>query len=364
MNRKKWNIVSGFVLFFSLLLVFNVSNILNYFSFSKSEIKLKEIKSYKFNSKMKKDFIYSDNGRYYYYDDGSVVCHDFDGNEIWNKEFDEVMFSSSDSNIVVTEVHRGNIYTIDDKGEIVSSIIGLGEVSNVEVSKEGQICVSLADNKTIVFYDKNMKLKTRIVLNKGTIVDKKTNFSSNEIGVILLNELHGDTSTEINIFDTNGKILRKKVDAKDLISLSYLYNEYVLLYNNKIAFYDKDLKKVTRKSVPLRNIVYFNFKPYGFIIQNDESKNDDKSDIYLKIYNFNKNKMEINSKIDIKYDKISYEKQMYIATVDNRVDIYSKLYTLILSKKQKNNVLNATLLNEKKLLILEENALKIYEIVK
>ncbi len=366
MTRKKWNILSFIVLMSVAFLVFNRNNIVSLFDESlKSEISVKKVQSYNLASLKSADSVYASDNRYYFYYNNKVTCYGLDGSEIWNKEFKgEVTFMKSPVGILIVEKNNGNVYLFDENGELQNSILGLGEVNFAEFSIDGRCVIRLNDNKSILIYDKHMNKIADVIIGDGTIIDHNINFDTDRISILVLKDIKGEISSEVLVVGMDGKTIHKKAYNEKLLSILTNYDGYLFLYKNKVALYNSNLKEKRSKRVNVHDIRYFNFTPNSIIIINDESKNNVENNYYFKTYDINENKIGINAKIDVKYNKIVFKDGIFVAVVDNRIDLYNQSGTLIYTKEQKGQIENLFILDEGHLLVLEENLLTLYEIVK
>ncbi len=365
MSKRNWNILSAVVLVLIAIIVFNRNNIASFFSATnKSEISIKKINSYKLAALKSPDSVYSDGDRYYIFYNNRLTCYGMNGNAKWYKDFShDASIMGSKSNLLVVDKKNGNIYLFDKEGRLQKSILGLGEVNTVDFGDDGRCVVRLNDNKNILIYDKHMKLVSNTTIENGTIIEQNVNFKTNRIAVLVLEDLRGEVASSVIIFDMNGDVVFKKEYNEELLSVLSNDKGYLFLYKNRIVQYGQDFRQLD-DTVGISDIRYFNFAPNQVILINNESKNSVDSDYYLKTYDINKNKIGINAKIDVKYSKIIFKDGIFVAIVDNRIDIYNQSGTLLHTKEQKNQVENLFILDQNRLLVLEENILTLYEIIK
>ncbi len=365
MTKRKWNILSAIILIIIAIIVFNRNHIASLlFGSNNSEINIKKVNSYKLAALKSPDSVYSDGDRYYIFYNNRLTCYGMDGNAIWHKDFSyDASILESKAGLLVVDKKNGNVYLLDKEGRLQKSILGLGEISTVDFGVDGRCVVRLSDNKNVLIYDKHMNLTANLNIEDGTIVEQNVNFDTNTIAVLILKDLRGEVSSSVMIFDMNGQVIHDKKYDEELLSILSSYDGYLFLYKDRIALYDKELEPIDN-SVEINDIRYFNFAPNTIILINNESKNGVDVDYYFKTYDINKNKIGINAKIDVKYNKILFKDGIFVALVDNRIDIYNQSGTLIYTKEQKVQVENLFILDENHLLVLEENLLTLYEIIK
>ena len=179
MNSKK--ILSLICLGVSLLIIFEFGEI--WYVFSKTSYENVAQVSFNKNS----DFEYRatlvnlEDG-YVVVEQSSLTFYDELGNRIWSKilNSENTLISKGTDRFVIAEKKAGDVFILNKSGEILSSILGLGKITDVKFFEDTFVGVVKADGN-LNMYDEKMNLLGVTNLPKGELITYDVNTDHQDI---------------------------------------------------------------------------------------------------------------------------------------------------------------------------------------
>lgn len=232
MNRKRVLSLICFIL--CVVLVFGYRDLLLVFSNNT----YKMTKQINFN--MNSDFEYRATLKclakgYTVLEKDEITFYDSSGYRIWSKPLSSqnTLIDTGEALIALAEKKAGDVFLLDTKGAIVSSIIGLGRIEAIRIFDDKYIGVQMSDG-SFNMYDKKMNLLGITKLPKGELIAYDVNGDKQDLVMGILDLSRTDFNSKLVIAGFNGTIMSGSNLIEDLIYDIHLSRDEMLITTDQM----------------------------------------------------------------------------------------------------------------------------------
>lgn len=210
-RRKGGGLLSLIVLILIGVLVFKFTFIMNsaigFFNFNKEAIE--KINGVELEDVIDLNMYDSDGESLYVVNSSKLEKIDENGQILWHKDIvnDNIILKSMNKEIFIVDKNQGDIFKIDDQGEILSSKYALGNIDNFKVNEESYCSFLSTDKKKISILNRNLENVTEIEINSGDVLDYDISRENNIVVVSVLDLNETSVISKIVVFDLDGKMV-------------------------------------------------------------------------------------------------------------------------------------------------------------
>lgn len=329
-RRKRRTITSLIILSLCLVITFNVENFVTVARgvFNIGGVQFQEVNHMKYVMPIKEanSAVQKVGERVLKAEGGKLQAYDLEGKLMWEKAYggSSALFTAVGSRIFLVEKNSGDLFVLNQNGEIVTKREALGKVDRIIAKKEDTIIVYKSLEKKIQILDGEGKDKATIALPYPKILDLDYSPDLDMIGVSVFFVEKDYFHTSVFLFGMDGKMkgarsfnnqmLFRMLGYKDrFIGVS---DQGVIAFNNK----DDDLWHVKLD----QTINRVDFKPngnFGFNLTIEDKVLDDTRPENALAVLSPEGKWLFNEKIGVVVEKLYLGDHRIAIIGDNQVNI-------------------------------------------
>ena len=287
---KLGKIISIILFIISLMLVFQFNSIANLVT--QNNFKIESEVTFNSNSDFEnRATLVTTSKSYVVLDKNVIEMYDSKGTPIWSKPLSSqnTVIASGNKRIAVAEKKAGDIFILDEYGEIQASLLGIGALANIKLFEDQILGVVKADG-VLNLYDEKLNLLGMTKLPSGEMVDFDVNIEKQDIIMGILDLSRTDFNSKLVIAGFNGNIISGSNLIQDVIlDIIQMKNAFWVVTDNAIRIYDYDSNLLNEVVLDrLINNIYYdaNLDTLYLQLMNDASQLDNpKSKHTLVSYN-------------------------------------------------------------------------------
>ena len=140
-------------------------------------------------------------------DPDEVKYIDASGKAMWRKDLSSQNFRVAGGRhlIVLADRKAGDIFVLNDRGEITATLMGLGIIDRVKIFEDAYIG-ALKETGEILLFDKNLKEISSMQLPKGNVLDFSINTQRQDIAAMVLDLSRNTFNSKFFLAAMNGNI--------------------------------------------------------------------------------------------------------------------------------------------------------------
>lgn len=309
------------------------------------------------------DNIFAKDNRLLYFDDGELVLQDLSGRALWKKKFSEdILLDIHQSTILVVEKKRGNIYILDEDGNLRASILGRNSITSASFLANGSVLVFYSDNRRAQIFENDLYPTEIIEIENATITSADYSLKNNMLAVLALREIRGELRSILFLYTLEGRFT-DEVELSGLVLGAYLWdNGIVLVYRDGLQNLDLNLYRDGDRLYFDRVVSVRKQDRSLFITSGYPNPIEGSGQMELIRYSLSGKSEEFSVKIQENYDNIYSRSGLVLAYYKNVLDIYSAAGELLLSETFKFPVKKAILLDEESLAVFDGERFMIMKI--
>ena len=172
----------------------------------------------------------------------SLTFYDELGNRIWSKNLtsENTLISTGTDRFVIAEKKAGDVFILSQSGEILSSILGLGKITDVNLFEDTFVGVLKADGN-LNMYDEKLNLLGVTNLPKGEMITYDVNAEHQDIVMGILDLSRTDFNSKLVIGGFNGTIMSGSNLIQDLIyAIDLTPKEMFVTTDHQLRIYTYD----------------------------------------------------------------------------------------------------------------------------
>jgi len=185
--------------------------------------------------------------------DNKLVRYSREGNKEWEKEFNFTDFyvTFGDIGIYVSDRNQGDIYYLNSEGDTIGRFKSEGRIKSIKESGEN-ILIHLEDdgNESIEILDTSGKLIARKMLEDKYILDYCFLNKINRYAVSTLNLENEGIKSEIQVYSLNGELnWDLKLDDELIMYISFIDDKGLVAMSSNILYYIDEGNIVWQKDI-------------------------------------------------------------------------------------------------------------------
>ncbi|HHX04158.1 MAG TPA: hypothetical protein GX733_07720 [Tissierellia bacterium] len=309
------------------------------------------------------DNIFAKDDRLLYFHEGELIYQDLSGRTLWKKQFSEnILLDKHQSTIMVIEKKRGNIYLLDEEGNLRASILGRKSIASGNLLADGSVLVFYSDNRSAQLFENDLYPASIIEVENATITSADYSLKNNLLAVLALREVRGDLESVLLLYTLEGLFLNE-VSLSDLVLGAYLWdNGIVLVYRDGLQPMDLSLRRDGDRH-PLNRVVSVRKQDRSlFVTSGSSNPLEGSGQMQLIRYSLTGKSEEFSVKIRENYDNIYSRSGLILAYYKNVLDIYNSSGELLLSETFNFPIKKANLLDEENLAVFDGERFMIMKI--
>lgn len=361
LKNNGYNLISIIFLIIIILIVFNYQSIYSKLkpNISFGEIKLEEIFSQKKDSfNYTKTFFVLKN-KMISIQNSKLIYRDLNLKKVWAKEVSgkDLRVFSKDKYIYVLDASLGDIYKLDNKGNIEAKIYSLGGLKELIYYSDSKF-IFLNNDNNLIYLDNELTIKIQKKLDFDNILD--INYNNKYIYFLSLEDNNDYYYTKILKMNLDFEILSNKNIRDNIFYNNIIENGQLYLNNNhkllKIdkkdnIIWEKEFKNSIRK-------IYKDKKIYITI----NNKNDKNIDI-LKVLDDNG---VILDSVDLPIGNLEGIKKInedILIYNKEKISILDKNYNIKMISNLDNEILNIKIFKENNIMVNTKSHIYIYKLI-
>jgi hypothetical protein len=274
MNR--WRFFSAVCLILSLGLVFQANHIVRWFTKTSFE-KTQQIEFNKNSDFEYRATLTSMDDAFVVIEKDAVYLYDSSGIRLWSKQLSSqnTLVASGRQKMVLAEKKAGDIFVLDEKGNIMASVLGIGSMQSLKFFDDTYVGAIMTDG-TLNIYDEKMNLMGVTKLPNGEMIDFGVNVKRQDIVMGILDLSRTDFNSKLVIAGFNGNIISGSNLIQDVIfDLDLTDDAMWITTDHQLRIYNYDSELLHEISLDrLINGIYFDKAAARMYLQltNEESE--------------------------------------------------------------------------------------------
>lgn len=378
MKKRRWRLVLAlFLLIFSISLGLKYG--LKYFGDLGREEEIIEEQQEDFESglrlsvvseiKMTKDprdnfdEIFAGDDLVIYYEKGELKAMNLDNKELWSRKFEpELILGKNVARVLVVEKNKGNVYHIANDGQIIGSVLGLGEIDNASLSQDNKTLLFFRDNRRVVVLDEYLHKTADIVVESGAIINYSVSTKLETLNLLTLEELDGDLISRLYVYSMEGRVIQNRRERMLALNIYTSDRDALIVYQKGIQFYDENFEP--REDFISTNKVVYSTKEgfHLYLVTGSANPLEEEGELEFLSYSLSSRKLEFSNKISDTYDNIYARGGMVLASYKNTLDLYDLQGQLLHSEVLDFPIKKAMLLDEDKLAVFDGSRFTLFKI--
>lgn len=327
-------------------------------------IQIEKVRQYSINRTQTSSYrnVFALEDRIAFYSNAKLNCVDLEGNALWDRKMSEdLILDQSRNDLLVVEKQKGNIYQIDNEGEIVRSLIGIGNVLDAKSYQDGSISIRLNDNKTLLYYDQAMKQRASIQVQEGTIIASSLNIDSQKVAILVLNEKKGKIQSDIYLYDLDGKFIEKTTVERLILDIFVTTTEVIIVGSEDVTSYDFEFNRTSQEI--FNSIQKIERIDDHLLLINQVQEGSDVTKNELISYDLLEKKNDFSRTIAKEYDKIIYNDGVYLAFKETTMDLLNQSAAYIFRGEHAKIIEKAFILSNRNIILVDEDSIILYRLV-
>lgn len=371
-RRKRFSVLSTLILISVIVMVLYFNDITgaakNYARFGKAELEVVNTIEYSSALEFESDvYIHVSENFLVKCENKEFILYDNAGNPIWLKEFHayEPLASVYGDKLAVADGSAGDIYLIDNKGNVLGSVFGLGKIDSIQLV-ENNLVVSLKTEGNILVYDMTLAEVGRIVLPTGDLITYDMSEKDDVLAVSVMKMDGSNFYSSVILYSINGDMLGATNFERQLIYGLKVYDFGIVGVSDEQVFnlsFDNQL--VWERPID-RLVNAFTFSDDGFLclnlIKDAEDLTDTRPLNVLQILDLNKNTILLELEIGMNVDKLTLSENHIAIYGDDKLYIMDMEGKVVLLQPVETEVRNFYWLDNESLIVEHIDKINIYNV--
>lgn len=179
---------------------------------------------------------------------------------LWTKPLNSqnTLLSTGNHKVVVAEKKAGDVFVLDENGDISASLLGIGAITDVRIFEDKILGVVKSDGNLNI-YDEKLNLLGITKLPSGEMIDFEINTEKQDVVMGILDLSRTDFNSKIVIAGFNGNIISGSNLIQDVIFDIHLTSDYMwIITDRQIKLYDYDSQLIKEIDLDrLINVIYY-----------------------------------------------------------------------------------------------------------
>lgn len=330
-----------------------------------SSLKLSVISEIKMTKDPRDNFdeIFAGDNLVIYYEKGELKAMDLSNKELWTRKFDpELILGKNVARVLVVEKNKGNVYHIANDGEIIGSVLGLGEIDSASLSQDNKTLLFFRDNRRVVVLDEYLNKTADIVVDNGAIINYSVSTKLETLNILTLEEQEGELISRLYVYSMEGRVIQSRRESMLALNIYSSDRDSLIVYQRGIQFYDENFEP--REDFISTNKVVYSTKEgfHLYLVTGSANHLDEEGELEFSSYSLSSRKLEFTNKISDTYDNIYARGGMVLASYKNTLDLYDLHGNLLHSEILDFPIKKAMLLDEEKLAVFDGSRFTLFKI--
>lgn len=209
------------------------------------------------------------------------------GDIIWEKDVSSqnVSVAAGQKVFALAEKKAGDIFIINQSGEIIAKHFGLGAVESIKIFNDYYVGVIKSDGEYVLL-DKDLKTISSTVLPTGTVIDYELDINNQNSVIVILDLSRKAFNSKLVIISFNGNIISGSNIEQELAYDMILYSNHIrILVDSGMLVFGYDGKKMEQKSIEQTIGAFTQSDGYWVYLVNtvDQSMVDNKQERFVKM---------------------------------------------------------------------------------
>ncbi|MBS7526556.1 hypothetical protein KHM83_07700 [Fusibacter paucivorans] len=256
---KRWKFFSVVSLALSIFIVFQGNHIIQWFTKTSFE-KVHQIEFNKNSDFEYRATLVNMDDAYVVIEKDAVYLYNATGELMWSKPLSSqnTLVASGKREFVLAEKKAGDIFVIDEKGNIKASVLGIGALQSLKIFDDTYVGAVMTDG-TLNIYDEKMNLMGVTKLPNGEMIDFDVNAKRQDIVMGILDLSRTDFNSKLVIAGFNGNIISGSNLIQDVIfDLDLTDDAMWITTDHQLRLYNYDSELLHEISLDrLVNGIYF-----------------------------------------------------------------------------------------------------------
>ncbi len=161
---------------------------------------------------------------------------------------DQILIKTAQDFILIAETLRGDLALLTgDKLEVLAKKKDMGQISDILISSDGDLVISMQTDNKFYILDSNLNQKSEFELPQGEITSINLSNDGKTILLAVINLIEQEIQSFVYQYDLNGNLIGISDLNGDLVFSVYMNNNQIIVTDNKLISYNRESKKVAEE---------------------------------------------------------------------------------------------------------------------